>query len=230
MLSKCAIALLGMALSAPFSRAQLRDTGMSLPFVRGPGFAPHHVTAGFHVHSHHASPGAWLGTPLWYGDYTTGPEEPGAPEPQVVVVETQPASQPAPPVKLPEPLLIELQGDHYVRLLGGDAAQQGKPTEVDYAKSAAAKPPAAAKGTPEAKSDTLPPVVLIYRDGHHADVHDYTIVDGTIYARGDYWTDGYWEKKIQISALNVPATIKTNQQHGVRFLLPTSPNEVITRP
>ena len=56
------------------------------------------------------------------------------------------------------------------------------------------------------------------------------IVEGILYAQGEYWNDGYWTKKIQLSALNLPATRTTNQEHGVNFLLPTSPNEIVTRP
>jgi hypothetical protein len=51
-----------------------------------------------------------------------------------------------------------------------------------------------------------------------------------MYARGDYWRDGYWTKNIQLSALNISATLKTNQDHGVKFVLPAGPNEVVTRP
>jgi len=51
-----------------------------------------------------------------------------------------------------------------------------------------------------------------------------------IYARGNYWQDGYWTKNIEISALNLPATIQVNQDNGVRFTLPAGPSEVVTRP
>jgi hypothetical protein len=61
-------------------------------------------------------------------------------------------------------------------------------------------------------------------------VSDYAIVGVVMYARGDYWQNGYWTKNIQLSALNVPATLKANQDNGVKFTLPSSPNEVITRP
>jgi len=51
-----------------------------------------------------------------------------------------------------------------------------------------------------------------------------------IYARGDYWNDGYWTKKIQLAALDLPATAKASQELGSKFVLPTSPNEVILQP
>jgi hypothetical protein len=232
MLQKLGALLLGVALGLPLSMAQTRGPVMSPPFSRGPGFAPaNHITIGFRGPSRHLSPGLWLGAPFWYGDYPQQPQVTEASAPQVVVVQAQPASPPSPEPKLAEPLLIELQGDRYVRLRGNEAAQQGFPVEASYARAVSPKASAAKHPTsPAPEPEALPPVELIYRDGHHADLHEYTIVDGTIYARGDYWTDGYWEKKIQISTLNLPATMKANQEHGVKFTLPTSPNEVVTRP
>ena len=76
----------------------------------------------------------------------------------------------------------------------------------------------------------LPPTVLVYRDGHKEEVSDYTITSGTIYSKADYWSSGSWTKKIQIADLDVPATLKLNQERGLKFVLPASPNEVIMRP
>jgi hypothetical protein len=76
----------------------------------------------------------------------------------------------------------------------------------------------------------LPPATLIFRDGHSEEVRDYTIADGILYARGDYYSDGYWNKKIGLTALNIPETLQANATRNVKFVLPSSPNEVITRP
>ena len=51
-----------------------------------------------------------------------------------------------------------------------------------------------------------------------------------MYATSDYWSSGTWSKKIQLADLDVPSTVKLNQERGVKFKLPTSPNEVIIRP
>ena len=51
-----------------------------------------------------------------------------------------------------------------------------------------------------------------------------------LYARGDYYTDGYWNKKIDLATLNVAETMQANASRSVKFTLPSSPNEVITRP
>lgn len=125
--------------------------------------------------------------------------------------------------------MIELQGDHYVRLHGADAAQTRADETQAFARAPSA-PPVHRALPSQQKVTALAPVVLIFRDGHRAEVSEYTIVDGTIYARGDYWTDGYWEEKIQLSSLDVPATMKVNDEHGVKFVLPSAPNEVVMRP
>ena len=58
----------------------------------------------------------------------------------------------------------------------------------------------------------------------------YTIITGTIYSNSDYWSNGSWTKKIQIADLDVPATLKLNQERGLKFVLPAGPNEVVLRP
>ncbi len=74
------------------------------------------------------------------------------------------------------------------------------------------------------------PAVLVFRDGHREEVSEYTIADGALYTRTDYYTAGSWNRQIELSALNLPDTVKSNQSRGVRFQLPSSPNEVIVRP
>jgi hypothetical protein len=115
-----------------------------------------------------------------------------------------------------QPLMIELQNGRYVRVSSQPA--NGEALQLSPALAAAATP----------LHDQ--PAVLIFRDGHSEEVHDYAIADGILYARGDYYTDGYWNKKIALSALNVAETLEANATHNVKFILPASPNEVITRP
>jgi hypothetical protein len=76
----------------------------------------------------------------------------------------------------------------------------------------------------------LPPAILVFHDGRREEVSDYTIMSGTIYSKADYWTTGSWSRKIQIADLDVPATLRLNQERGVKFVLPSSPNEVVVRP
>ena len=76
----------------------------------------------------------------------------------------------------------------------------------------------------------LDPVVLVFRDGHREQVSTYTIADGILYTSGDYYTNGSWNKKIELSSLNIPETVSSNRSQGVNFQLPSAPNEVMVRP
>ncbi len=120
--------------------------------------------------------------------------------------------------------MIELQGDHYVRVSGEDnsGAEMIPPESIRRPEKLSA-----------ATIQTLapePPVVLVFRDGHREEVSVYTIAGGFLYAARDYPTDGSWNNKIELSSLNLPETTKTNQSRGVKFQIPHSPNEVILRP
>jgi len=51
-----------------------------------------------------------------------------------------------------------------------------------------------------------------------------------LYTSADYWTSGSWTRKVEIAELNIPATLKINQEHGVKFSLPSDPGEIVVRP
>ncbi|MGA8274018.1 MAG: hypothetical protein WB919_20825 [Candidatus Sulfotelmatobacter sp.] len=130
-----------------------------------------------------------------------------------------------------QPLMIELQNGRYVRVnsaaADGDALPLASSNAGNSTRPVAPQPPLIAAASP---APVLPPVVLIFRDGHNEEVRDYTIADGILYARGDYYTDGYWTKKIGLSTLNLNQTLQANADRNIKFVLPASPNEVITRP
>jgi len=151
-----------------------------------------------------------------------------APPPWLAATESEPLSAPAKPV---EPLVLERQGDQWVRIGGysqegvsapssggGVARSQSQPAE-------AANPNVAAPPTPK-----LPPAVLVYRDGHQEEIEKYTIIGPVIYAQADYWSTGSWRRKVAIGDLDIPATLKLNQERGGKFSLPSGPNEVVFRP
>ena len=194
--------------------------------VRG-GFGLHHQTRPF-------TRGIYPGSPFLYSDYD--PAEPYLVEsapPQVVVVQPSPVDD-SPRKARPGPLLIELQGDRYVRFGGADATGERQPSlHPDYAGSAitipATKPPLyfAHKEPTESAAGELHPTILVYRDGHREEIPDYTIAGGEIYVYGNYWQNGYWTKHIPLSALDPPATVEANQRRGIKFLLPSAPNVVI---
>lgn len=125
-----------------------------------------------------------------------------------------------------QPLMIELQNGRYVRISGTAANGEPLPIESTHPQLNNTKPPL----TAETRPDNLAPAVLVFRDGHTEEVRDYAIADGILYARSDYYTDGYWNKKINLATLNLAETLQANNQRNVKFILPSSPNEVITRP
>jgi len=162
----------------------------------------------------------FLGDPF-YADY---PIAPLTMPPQYIV--EQPATRvEALPEPKSEPLMIELQGNRYVRFGGRQqSAERGASAAPDYAEAGTSPSVSQQPAQPEI------PTVLIFRDGHREQIPEYAIVGSTIYASGDYWQSGHWTKDIQLSALNIPETVRANQNNGVKFVLPSAPNEVITRP
>lgn len=115
--------------------------------------------------------------------------------------------------------MIELQGDRYVRV-GGNVAEN-QVTQREYESS---------RGKSGSRPTPVPPAVLAFRNGTREEVNSYTIVGNTLYESGDYWTQGYWTKKVQLADLDLPETMRLNQERGVPFRLPTAPNDVVTRP
>jgi hypothetical protein len=167
--------------------------------------------------------------PYFYSDY--GYDSEPAPPTQVVTV-AAPAAAPAQVPSTPalEPLLIEWRGDHFERMTLSQKASASGQTSPDYSEKAAPRTAATGRKAAAQPPRELPPAVLVFRDGREEEVSSYTIMRGTIYSKTDYWTSGSWTRKIQIADLDVPATLKLNQERGSKFVLPGSPNEVIMRP
>ena len=180
--------------------------------------------------SHHSSTGSGY-VPYFYDDYDSEPEA-SEPPPQTVEATAQPA--PAAAVSKPG-LVLELQGDHWVRLINYGELQTGEqtiqPALETGSKSPSPVPTANPHRTQAAQPSTqLPPAVLVFRDGHEEEIRKYTIVGTTIYTSSDYWNSGSWTRTIQIAELDVPETLKLNQERGAKFTLPSGPNEVMMRP
>ena len=196
-----AIAMLAAVLT-PMSAAQMR--GRSGVAIGGNGFR-HFRSGGF-------------GYPFFYGDYGSDPAAPSPAPPLMVEKRVFAPERPA------EPLLIEWEGDRFVRYGGAQGTGAQSP---DYAEVAAVSPPAKLAAQPEVGRE-IPPAVLIYRDGHREEVSDYVITRGVLYARGDGYTQA--SRNIQLSALDLGTTFRTNQNNGVKFVLPERPDDVVTRP
>ena len=255
MFRRLSIVLLAVTVFVPLSSAQIRGAMGRPVFVGHAGFA-RGVRGGVGLH-HERRPftrGMFLGSPFFYSNYDgsapyivegdVGSDVEsgmGSAPPRVLLV--QPVSADDAPRKTRlTPLLIEWQGDRYVRFGGTEeTAERGTSTHPDYAEPTITKPPPKLPPKPamsatqtqtqkersESPAGELPPAVLVYRDGHREEIPDYAIADGVIYVRGNNWQNGYWTKRIPLSAVDAPATVQANQQRGVKFMLPSAPNVVI---
>jgi hypothetical protein len=75
----------------------------------------------------------------------------------------------------------------------------------------------------------LPSAVIVFRDGHREEVERYMIQGDVFYTGANYWTTGSWTRKIQMADLDIPATLKANEDRGTKFNLPSSSSEVMVR-
>jgi hypothetical protein len=124
------------------------------------------------------------------------------------------AAKPVEPAKPIVPLLIERQGDHFIRVSDGHQDESSARVVQEI---------------PTATSD-LAPVRLIFRDGHTEQIRDYSIIGGRLYTSSDYLQSGAGMRTIQLSALDLSATVEANRNATARFILPSGPNVVVVRP
>jgi hypothetical protein len=152
---------------------------------------------------------------FFYGGYPYFPPDyEGSYEPVVVSQPQPPVVIPTPPVRqepVPSAALLELQGNQWVKV------------------SSFSMPSLPAAGISSTAKET-PPAILVYRDGHSEELSSYSIIGTTIFAKEDYVATGAPTRKIRIADLDVPATVKQNRDRGVKFDLPSGPNEIILRP
>jgi hypothetical protein len=189
------------------------------------GAASPHYAARFSRGGHpHASFFPLAYSDPFYADYLSSTGYPMASQPPIIILQSPQARAPEPERFAPpsQPLMLELQGDRYVHVSGPETSGAEM---VDRMPDRPSSAPIHAVPTPE-----LPPAVLVFRDGHREEASEYTIADGVLYTRTDYYTTGSWNRKIELFSLDLPETVKSNQSRGVKFQLPSSPNEVIVRP
>jgi hypothetical protein len=166
-----------------------------------------------------------------YYPYYDSQDETGEAPPDPFRAQTAAPAPPANPPKSPESLVMEMRGDHWVRLTSyGPMEIAGESREPQ---SGGASSPVPTKG-PTASvlaqvPSELPPAVLVFRDGHQEEVAKYTIVGTTICIKTDYWSTGSWTRKVPIAELNLATTLHVNQERGAKFSLPSRPSEVIVR-
>jgi len=160
--------------------------------------------------------------PDLYADDAAAPSQPSQP---VIVLQAPPAAAPVAEasVPAPQPLMIELQGDRYVQVSGSEDSSSQR---IDQPLTKVPKSTSERLQLPQQNA----PVLLVFRDGHSEEISSYTIENGILYSTADYYTAGSWNRKIELSSLNLPATLNSNRSRGVPFMLPTAPNEVVVGP
>lgn len=228
MARKLILVVIAAALLLPASVAQMRAGFRgSAGSVRGFG-------GQFRSHPHNAAArGYFLGdTAFLYDDYPFGPAVPETAPPQFVLMQSPAAAVDTPSVKIAS-LLIELEGDHYVRYGGVPRSAEPASMRLGISTLDATSRPATTQS--QTAQHDLPPTVLVFHDGHRVEVADYAIVGRTIYAHragasSDDENAGYGLNNIQVSALDISSTVKANRENGVSFVLPAGPNQVVTRP
>jgi len=169
---------------------------------------------------------AYVYPPYFYGD-DEFEYEPEAPPPPPNVAQPP---EPAQPPHVVEPLVLENHNGEWVRVPNSSqlsvstSEKTESPTAASSVRTVPVEPSASA-----APAAALPAAVLVYRDGHTEEIGKYVIEGDTLYTSADYWSTGSWSQKIPLSELDIPASLKLNQQRGSKFNLPSSPNEIVVR-
>jgi hypothetical protein len=76
----------------------------------------------------------------------------------------------------------------------------------------------------------LPLAVLVFLDRHREEISGYTISGDALYASSNFYSNGSWSRRIELSSLNLTETLNENRTRGIHFRLPSAPNEVIVGP
>src|SRR5213595_3204118 len=152
--SRVAIAMLAATVLVSPSLGQMRGAGVSRGVVGGVSWRGFRVDFG-HGRVEHRFPRQpiFIGDPFWYSDYDSRPVyEAAAPEVVVVQPSAAPAQTTTPSVP-PEPVVIEWQGDHFVRMTLTEASSRQR-GPADYSEKSAARflSGKSAPRTPEAQS------------------------------------------------------------------------------
>jgi hypothetical protein len=86
--------------------------------------------------------------------------------------------------------------------------------EEDYRARRPAEP-APAQPAPQAEVANQPHTVLVFKDGRRLEIVNYAIVGSTLFDLSDGLT-----RKVALAELDLPATVKQNDDRGVEFQLP----------
>lgn len=87
--------------------------------------------------------------------------------------------------------------------------QEMRREDEERDQDAYARPAQTSEGAP-----VLPPTVLVFRDQHKVEVQNYAIVGQSL------WAFAPQHQKIALAELDIPATVKANDDRGVTFRVP----------
>lgn len=212
------VAIFSVALFAPSAHAQGRGMRSSGGAARARSSSRPSGGGGLvrSTHRRFLNNSGYLWPLYFYDDgFDEGPVGPEGPQVQAVI--PQPPQPPAPPAVPIESLVLENRDGQWVRVPTG-SQMQAVPDSPNPAPSGTNSP------VPE-----LPSVQIVFRDGHREDVAKYMIQGDILYTNSDYWSTGSWTRKIPLSQIDIPASLKLNKERGAKFNLPTAPNEVFIR-
>jgi hypothetical protein len=127
--------------------------------------------------------------------------------PQVVVVQSEAVAEEDEEYS-PGPTVFERHGSRAARYRAREVEPEPTPAPAIATKPAEPEPVVA-----------QPSTVLVFKDGHRAEVQNYAIVADTLFDLGEGRTH-----KIQLADLDLPATRKINDDRGVDFQVPLKGN------
>jgi hypothetical protein len=138
--------------------------------------------------------------------------------------------EPAAPPRVIEPLLLEIQNGEWVRVPNSSQLSVAPSEKTDTsAVPSSVRPVALEPAGAAVPLPALPPAVLVYRDGRTEEIGKYMIEGDALYTNADYWSTGSWSRKIPLAQVDIPASLKLNQERGSKFSLPSRPNEIVVR-
>lgn len=89
----------------------------------------------------------------------------------------------------------------------------------DELRAASQRGPSEVRPEPVEADRNQPQTVLVFKDGHRVEVENYAIVGGTLYDLSQGRS-----KKVALAELDLPATVKQNDERGVEFRVPATSN------
>jgi hypothetical protein len=114
-----------------------------------------------------------------------------------------------------------VQSDLYRLQAELDQVRQQQAAQAErqqYALNTPAEMPRPVPATRPRPEPPAPPTVLIYRDGHQAEVHNYAVVGQVLWIFSEERA-----RKVPLADLDLDATRQANEERGVEFAVQTKP-------